>query len=68
MKTISVYFRCAYGVTRLYVYEPAMASALSTLTGSKTLEQRHVDALKALGFTLAIAVDPCACDTSVIRL
>lgn len=58
MQPITVYYRSAFGQTRLYVSDSTQAAHLRSLTGSLTLEQRHVDALKALGFTFSTVPDP----------
>lgn len=58
MPTITVFYRSAFGQTRLYVSDTEQAKQLRQLTGSLTLEQRHVDALKALGFTFITVPDP----------
>lgn len=51
--TITVQIRYSYG-NRLVEVVSGHAEALKVLTGAKTLSQRHIDALKALGFEFVI--------------
>ena len=57
-KTIKIYTRSVYGAPRVYILDEKQAANVSALTGSKTLEQRHIDALTAMGFTLVPVLDP----------
>lgn len=57
---IQVFTRHIYGAPKVYVLNPEQAQAISSLTGCKTLEARHVAALEALGFTFEAVLDPKA--------
>ncbi len=57
---IDIYTRSVYGIDRTYVADPDMARAIAGLTGAKTLESRHVAALRALGFTFRAVLPPGA--------
>lgn len=58
--TVSVFTRSVYGRTLVYPANPEHAKALASLTGTKTLEHRHLQGLEALGFTIAQVPDPAA--------
>lgn len=58
--TIQVYSRSVYGRSLVYVANPEQAQSIRTLTGSKTLEERHLSALEALGFTFEQVIDPAS--------
>lgn len=55
---IKVYVKSVYGVDRTYVADPIVAQAIVALTNAKTLEDRHMSALRALGFTFEQVIDP----------
>jgi hypothetical protein len=57
---IKVFHRNNYGTVRTYAADPDQALALHELTGTRTLEARHLRALQSLGFTLASVADPKA--------
>lgn len=57
---IPVFHRSAYGRTRTYPANADQALALHELTGTHTLEDRHVRALKQLGFSFQTVHDPKA--------
>jgi hypothetical protein len=57
---IQVYSRNVYGRFLVYAANPEQAQHLTALTGSKTLETRHVAALEAMGFTFDTVSDPRA--------
>lgn len=48
--TITVFTRRAYGEERVYPADSYQATAISDLTGCKTLTLSHIQALGALGF------------------
>ena len=56
--TIQIYTRNVYGRFLVYVFDSEQAANLVALTGSKTLESRHVAALENLGFTFVNVPDP----------
>lgn len=56
--TISIFTRSVYGRTLVYPANPEQAKALALLTGTKTLEHRHLQGLEALGFTISQVPDP----------
>ncbi len=58
MKTIQIYIKSVYGVSRTYVADASQASALQQVTGSRTLETRHIAGLIALGLTFEQVPDP----------
>ncbi len=64
LPTIRVFTRSTYGQTRIYVDACANQSAnvqaqmLARLTGTLTLTESHVSALRALGFTVEQVPDP----------
>ena len=58
MPTITVYTRSVYGQLKVYAANPEQAKHLSTLTGARTLEHRHLAALESLGFTVSQVPDP----------
>ncbi len=58
MNPIQIYTRSVYGRSLCYVADPAQAVAISTLTGAKTLEPRHLSALQDLGLTFVTVADP----------
>lgn len=51
MSPIPYYSRSVYGQTRLYVAEIESAQRIARLTGQRTIEPAHLDALTALGLT-----------------
>ena len=55
---IDYYAKSVYGLDKNYAADPTIATALSALTGTKTLLPEHVEALKALGFTLNKVIQP----------
>lgn len=56
--TIPVYVRQVYGCPKVYAADSEQAQALAALTGCRTLEHRHTQALEALGFTVNVVPDP----------
>jgi len=56
--TVRVFIRSVYGAPLVYVSDHAQAEALHALTGCATLTERHVRALRALGFTVEQEQDP----------
>lgn len=48
---IEYYIEKVYGINRFYVKDKAIAEALETLTGHKSLSKLHIAALQKLGFT-----------------
>ena len=60
MPTITVYVRSVYGSNKTYAADPMQAPLLRTLTGTKTLEERHLCALEGLGFTVQQVPDPAS--------
>lgn len=56
--TISFYVKSQYGNQRVYLSDALMAAALYDLTGTKTLMPMHINALKALGFSLVEQTAP----------
>jgi len=54
MNTIQVEIAYQYGTKRVYVVD-GNADAIRALTGSKTLTELHIKALKALGFEFVVA-------------
>ena len=55
---IDYYTKSVYGLDKNYAADPTMAAALTALTGTKTLLPEHMEALKALGFTLSLVLQP----------
>ncbi len=55
---IRVYRRSQYGNLRTFAADPDTARTLSKLTGIKTLLEPHIEALKELGFTFEVVIDP----------
>lgn len=49
-KTIKFYKDRVYGVIKNYVKDPELATAITTLTGRKTLTDQDMKALETLGF------------------
>lgn len=60
MSSILVYTRNVYGVPKVYAADPSQAAHLSVLTGARTLEHRHLQALEALGHAIEQVPDPKA--------
>lgn len=56
-KTIYLYFANKYGNNLVYVQDKETAGQLAKLTGCETLADRHMAALKGLGFAFATS-DP----------
>ena len=56
--SIPVYTKSVYGRLLTYPADAAQAIALQTLTGTKTLEFRHLKALQDLGFTIEQVTTP----------
>lgn len=52
MTTIQITIKSYYGVE--CIYPQTYHEELLALTGRKTLQSRHIDALKAMGFTFEI--------------
>lgn len=50
-KTIKFYRDRVYGVIKNYIKDPELASAITALTGRKTLTEQDMKALETLGFT-----------------
>lgn len=62
-KTIYFYCKCNYGTNHLYLAtrnadEQKMARAISNLTMTTTLAERHMHALVDLGFTFVEIIAP----------
>lgn len=57
---IEYYVKSVYGTDTLYVMDADIARHLSILTGMKTLTTRHMEALKALGFSFEEVIAPRA--------
>lgn len=55
MREIKVKVKQVYGVDR--IYPMSYVKELEALTGTKTLSEDHIKALKALGFTLEVVSD-----------
>jgi len=55
-KTIKVKVKEVYGNRRVYV-QGDVKEPLQMLTGTVTLSVRHLDALKALGFTVEVEAE-----------
>ena len=49
-KVIKFYKDRVYGVVKMYVKDPELAKAITTLTGRKTLNESDMVALRKLGF------------------
>ena len=55
---IEFYAKDNYGTTHFYIVDPAVRSAVTQLTGQKTISQSHMLALKNLGFELVEVIAP----------
>lgn len=58
LPVISIYTREICGVRRIYVADETLAKHITQLTGAKTLEHRHIDAMESLGFTFEQVLPP----------
>lgn len=50
MDTIKYYITKVYGVEHIYIADEKTAEYMRALTGQKTVNTRHIEALRALGF------------------
>lgn len=55
---IAYYRRDVYGVTHMYIKDPAIAATVTRLTGKKTLLIGHMTALSELGLTFVEVLAP----------
>lgn len=55
---IEFYAKDNYGTTHFYIVDPAMRSAVTQLTGQKTVSRSHMDALETLGFSFVQVLPP----------
>lgn len=46
---ITIIHRDIYGVDKMYVTDPVISAAVQTLTGCRTLREKDLDSLRALG-------------------
>jgi len=54
---IQVVIKNVYGKENIYVSDSELAEVIFNLTGSKTLQDRHIESLKKLGFTFTQVVE-----------
>lgn len=57
-ETIEYYIKDVWGNKRSYIADKETAENISLLTGQKTLDARHFQALEALGFTFKQVLAP----------
>ena len=55
---VKVYRRCVYGTWRTYILGDNHRTLISAITGNLTLVDRHVAALRALGFRFKVVPAP----------
>ena len=55
---IEYYRKSHYGTDHRYIVDPAVASAVTKLTGKKTVGPDHLAALESLGFTVTEVLPP----------
>ena len=55
---IKYYARSNWGTTHLYIFDETISENVSCLTNKKTIDSGDISALKALGFTFELILDP----------
>lgn len=58
MKTIQYYTKNVYGLERIYISDPEIAKNIRVLTGQKTIDTQHIQALIELGFEFEQVLPP----------
>lgn len=56
--TIKYFTRSNWGNIHLYILDESIAYSISILTGKKTIDKRDIEALKKLGFSFELVLDP----------
>ena len=56
--TIEYYIREVYGIKNYYAVDKEIASAITKLTGKKTITISTMEALNALGFLFTQVINP----------
>ena len=55
---IKYFARSNWGTTHLYIFDESISDNVSALTNKKTIDSGDISALKALGFTFELILDP----------
>lgn len=58
MNTIEIYSKCVYGKDLVYIADKKIANIINQLTESKTLSDKHIEALMKLGFNFKEVLQP----------